>query len=487
MARPRKYLVLSYSENDIEQSILSMGIDSWISSMVEGAINEVGFTHNDFMGNEMSVVSVDDMVNSMLFYAFKMGRGGGDSQWEDECYNDFIRREKSYNKILKKVENFSTKSGIKKISSVKKMIRKGVEAREILRQEELDTLGVFVENPEMKDILDTKSPREMVRKLQLLGNEAESDPMYYIHTIFRYHMNELHQILCEKKVMRFPSQQKMLDIMSPVSSYMNLPPEFRGFMAMMGGSSRPVVSLPLPSKTYGGSVVYGYSFEDIHWVQVMRQEIYKIFSEWKKSSSTAYLDIYPEYLIKDDPGNKTIMEVMAKSMDMENLKQNFDSMKVKGVDLKMFEDIIPLAPDVVNLFDRYKKCVFSTPGEQLRERRGFFIHSSTREIFQSISKQVAKQIPTGMPRNPLKFCNDVYHTIGADNVTIDEFYDYCSNRVTRKFLENDHELWRTFLMIMENICLVFRVVSRKKEVEDFYSKHVTPDAYITTWVNSRIV
>lgn len=487
MARPRKYTILSYSESEIEQGIISMGIDSWISSMVEGAINEVGFTHNDFMGNETSVISVDDVVQSMLFYAFKVGRGGGDSQWEDECYYDFIRREKSFNKMLKKVENFSTKSGLKKISSVKKTIRKGVETREILRQEEMDTLGVFVENPEMKEILETKAPRELVRKLQLLGNEAESDPRYYIHMIFRYHMNELHQILCEKKVMRFPSQQKMLDIVSHVSSCMNIPPEFRRFMGIMGGSSKPVVSLPLPSKNDSGSIVYGYCFEDIKWVQAMRQEIYKIFSDWKKSSSTAYLDIYPEYLVRGDPGNKTIMEVMAKSMDMENLKQNFDSMKVKGVDLKMFEDIIPLVPDVVNLFDIYNKCVFSTPGEQLRERRGFFMHSSTREIFQNICKQVSKNIHKDLPRNPTKFCNDVYHTLGIDNVTIDEFYDYCSSRMTRKFSEDDHELWRTFLLILENICLVFHVVSRKKEMEDFYSEHVTPDAYIAKWVNSGIV
>ncbi len=487
MARPRSYTTLSYSENHIEQSILSMGMDSWICSMVETEISEVGFTHEDFMGNEMSIISVDDIVRSFLFYAFRVGRGGDDTQWEDECYTDFIRREKSFNKMLKKVDNYSTKAGTKKISSVKKMIRRRVEDRERLHKEEMDTLGVFLGNPEMKDILDTKSPREMVRKLQLLGNEAEGDPRYYLHTIFRYHMNELHQILCDKKVMRFPSMQKILDIVSPVSSYMNLPPEFRGFMSTMGGSSRPVVSLPLPSKAKGGSVVYGYSFEDIQWVQVMRQEIYKIFSEWKSGSSVAYLDIYPKTLLKDDPGNKTIVEVMAKSMDMENLKHNFDSMKTKGLDTKMFEEIIPLAPDVVNLYERYRKCVFSTPGEQLRERRGFFMHSSTRETFQSISKQVSKNIHKDLPRNPTKFCNDVYYTLGIDNVTIDEFYDYCSNRNPRKFSEDDHELWRTFLAILEKICLVFHVVSREKEMEDFYSEYGTSDAYIAKKVNSGIV
>lgn len=483
MTRPRKYTVLSYSDHDIEQSILSMGIDSWVSSMVEGEIKEVGFTHTDFMGNEMSVISVDDIVFSMLFYAFKMGRREGDIQWEDECYIDFIRREKSFNKMLKKVDNFSKKSGLKKISSVKKRIRMGVEARERLHKEEMDTLGVFIGNPDMKDILDSKSPRYIVRQLQDLGNHAESDPRYYIHMIFRYHMNELHQILCKEKVIMFPSMQKILDTVSPVSSCFALPPDFKAFMSRTGGSSKPVVTLPLPSKIGGGSVVYGYSFEDIQWVKVMRQEIYKIFSEWKSSSSVSYREIYPKYLIRGDPGNKSITDIMAKSMDMENLKQNLDSMKMKGLDLKTFEETIPFAKDVVNLFERYKKCVFSSPGEQLRERRGFFLHSSTREIFQSISKEVAKK----EFNKPTTFCNDVYHSLRIDNVTIDEFYNYCSNRKTRKFTEDDHELWRTFLIILENICLVFHVVSRKKEVEDFYEEYGTSNAYIANRVNSGTV
>lgn len=483
MERPRKYKILPFSDNNIDQSILSMGIDSWISTMVEGAIKEEGFTHTDFMGNDMSVISVDDLVSSMLFYAFKTGRGGNDTQWEEECFTDFIRREKAFNKMLKKVDNFSTKSGTKKISAVKKMIRCRVETRERIHKEDMETLGVFVEYPEMKDILDSKSPHEMVRQLQDLGNREESDPGYYIHMIFRFHMNELHQVLCEEKVMRFPSMQKLLDVVYPISSHINLPQEFREFMTKMGRSEKPVVSLPLPSKSGRRSVVYGYSFEDIQWVKVMRQEIYKIFSEWKSSSSVSYRDIYPKYLIKGDPGNKTIMDIMAKSTDMENLKQKLDSMEMKGLDLKIFESTIPFATDVVNIFEKYKKCVFSSPGEQLRERRGFFIHSDTREIFQSISKEVSQK----EFNKSTTFCNDVYHALRIDNVTIDEFYDYCSNRKTRKFTEGDHELWRTFLIILEDICMVFHVVSRKKEVENFYMEYGTPSAYIANSVNSGIV
>lgn len=442
-----------------------MGVSTWVSSLVEGVIKNAKFNHSDFMGNDQSVVSVDDIVFSMMFYAFKTGRPGRDTQWDDECYQDFNRREKTFDRLLKKVENFSTKDGNKKISSVKKEIRSTVESREISTKAPLDTLGVFVDTPEMGDILFSSTPKEMVESLHLLGNFPEDDPRYYVHTIFRYQMNELHHVLCEnKKVMRFPSIQRWMDISIPVGCIMNLPPEFRSFMKQIGGSHLPVVSLPVPSKEKKNSVVYGYTFETVPWVQIMRQEIFRIFSEWKNSASTTFLDVYPEHLILGNPKNKVITEAIAKSTEMRNLKQTYESLK--GVDMKTFSDIIVIFPEVVNIFCLYKNKSFEAPGEQLRERRGFFMHSLVRGVF--------KKIPKKFPG----FCNDVYSTLSISCETIDEFYTYCSSKNMRRFTTDDHELWRTFLFAMERICLVFHTVSRVTEVEEFYSKYGTPDAFV---------
>lgn len=467
LSRPREYREISFSETDIEQSILSMDISTWISSMVEDILKDAKFDHHDFMGNGQSVVSVDDIVFSMLFYAFKMGKGSGDNKWEDECYSDFVKREKSFDRLLKKTENFCTKIGYKKISAVKREIRMRVETREFLRRGPLDSLGVFVEIPEMGSIISSTVPKEFVESLHRLGDFPESDPRYYIHTIYRYHMNDLHCILSDRdKVMRFPSIQKWMDIFHPVSSPMNLPPEFREFMKRAGGSKIPVVSLPVPSKTLSNTSVYGYNFESIPWVNVMRQEIFGKFSEWKNTKSLAYQEIYPEQLILGNPKNTAITEVLASCSDMSNLKMTYDSLELKQINMKTFLDIIALFPEVGNISRDYNTKVFISPGEQLRERRGFFAHSLVRGVFQ----RIAKKFPG--------FCNDVYSTLSIQTDTIDEFYDYCGSRKLKIFTESHADLWRLFLSALEKICLVFHVCSRVTEMEEFYAKYVTLDNFV---------
>lgn len=459
-----------YSESDITSSMISTCINSWISPIVKTYIHQANFRESDFMGKQGEGVSVDNMVLSMMFYAFKNGIKGGDSHWDEECYNDFRTREKVFDRLLTNIESMSTKDGHAKISSIKKKIRIDIESKEKEDREQIDTLGLFVDHPCMEEILSIESPREFVRSMQLMGSYPESDPGYYIHSIFRFHIQELHQkLVSSNKVIRFPSLQKILDIINPVSTQTCLPSEFREFMRKIGSSSMPVVSLPLPSKDGGPSVVYGYNFENIKWIQATRQRIYNKFVEWGKEDSTVYNDIYPCYLKMGNPRNKDIMETMATSMDMDDLKRNYESFKEVNVD--QVREILQTFPDIVELYNGYKNTSFTTTGEQLRERRGYFMHPDVRGLFN----KVFKKFPG--------FFHDVHKTMGISHDISVELNVFFRVKKIMTFNADDDELWRTFLLAVEKVCLVFYVFSRENDMKSFFSMYETSEKYVASVVN----
>ena len=466
--RPRTDHDFTFSDKDIEQAIISMGISSYISSIVEDAIKKAEFHPHDFMGSEQSLVSVDDIVISMLYYAFTVGKKTEDPMWEDECYEDFSKRDKTFNKVLKKVEISSTKTGSRKISSVKKKIRSSVESKEFGKETYVDPIGVFTESRDMEEIVNLKDAKKFVMALHSLGDYPEEDPRYYIHTIFRFHINEAHNYLCESgKVMRFPTIQRWMDIFTPVSSITNLPPEFRDLMRRIGASQITVVTLPVPSKTAPNTVVYGYDFESIPWVRFMRQEISKFFLRWKTPSCEEFLEVYPKNLVLGNSCNKVTTDVLAKSTEMETLMKSYESMMTKNVDTKIFIDISTAVPEVADIHCKYNNKVFNAPGEQLRERRGFFLNSMVRNVFQDIFKKNSS------------FCNDVYDTLSISYDILPDFEDYCGSKKSMKnFLADNENMWRVFIQSMEKICMVFHVVSRIKEVNDFYCRYGSPESFV---------
>jgi hypothetical protein len=464
---PRTFSALSFSDVEIEKSFASIDMGTWVPSMVEGVLKNARLGPSDFLGGDQSTISVDSLSLSMIYYAFKIGRSGGDVQWENECYRDFFKREKTFERTLVSIESACTSTGLRKLSAMKKEIRSRVESREISTKPPLESLGVFVEAPDMAQVLSTRAPGDFIRSLQLLGNSPQDDPRYYIHMIFRHHMLDLHEVLADdRKVMKFPTLQKWMDVTTPVSSRGNLPPEFREFLRKIGGSHWDVDTLPVPSKTEMNAVVYGYQFETTRWVQVMRQEMFKAFSEWKGSTSTAYSAIYPEALVLGDPRNKVITDVLAKSMEMTGLKQAYDFMVETSVNLTLFMDVITEIPESATLFSKYKSRVFETPGEQLRERRGFFMNSLVRKVFQ----RILKRFPT--------FCGDSYDTLSISQETMSEFEEYCRSKSLKRYSADDEKLWRSFLLSVEKICRALYVCSRVSDVEKFYAQYGTPDSFV---------
>ena len=48
----------------------------------------------------------------------------------------------------------------------------------------------------------------------------------------------------------------------------------------------------------------------------------------------------------------------------------------------------------------------------------------------------------------------------------------------KNFLADNENMWRVFIQSMEKICMVFHVVSRIKEVNDFYCRYGSPESFV---------
>ena len=159
------------------------------------------------------------------------------------------------------------------------------------------------------------------------------------------------------------------------------------------------------------------------------------------------------------------MKIMAKNIEMGNLVKHLE--KIGDTSVRAISDVMNNkdCAEIISVFTRYNHHVFNAEGEQLRERRGFFLHSEVRGIFQSITKIFPS------------FCNDIYTTLSIQRETIEEFYDYCSKKSMRKLSVDEEDTWRKFILILERICLVFHVLSRKEEVGDFIVHYGSTDGY----------
>ena len=71
-------------------------------------------------------MSLDDLATALFYHAFKIGKN---IQWQEDSVSDFVKRAKKYDRVLLKVEDATNKNGAKKLSSIKKYIREGVESR----------------------------------------------------------------------------------------------------------------------------------------------------------------------------------------------------------------------------------------------------------------------------------------------------------------------------------------------------------------------
>lgn len=468
------------SEHEIRHTITDMNMGSWISSLVFATLENAEFANDDFVGSSGDAVSIPELVEATVYYAKKMGY---DPSWElapsassapSEIFDDFERRSCVYDALSKKVDNWSTLKGGRKLALVKKTVRARVSQKAETMCAKPDSLQVLgSESEDMASIYTETNYKKFFCMLHRLGGCDEEDPRYYIHMVYRYYMNNLHRKLADDNaVLRFPSIQKVMDVKKPVNTVGSTPPEFRMFLKHAKGNAVTVVTLPVPSKEKANEVVYRYSFEkEVVWVPVMRCRIFDVFTELgSRDSSRVAQEIYPKYLVKGEggsvEGNRTVVTTLARSIEINGLMQTLSNAeKVSPETKKLLRKVLLIDPRVCGIFTRYNNHPFLTEGEQLRERLGFLLQSSVRGVFRYIAKKLSN------------FCNDIYAGLSMPYATMDVFVEYCTTKNSMKYQQRSETTWREFVINVRKICCILHAWSRKGDVDEFMRTHVSTDAY----------
>lgn len=463
------------SPREITKNVSDMNMGPWISSLIAETLQSAKLADDDFMGKKGDIVTMSELVHAMAYYAAAMGYS---SSWElspSPTFADFERRPGVYKAISKKIENWSTANGRKKLSGAKKVIRVRVNDKATKVCGRPDSLGVFVSDADdMASIYTDTDYKRIVCKLHKLGMYPQDNPRFYIHMVYRYYMNDFHKHLAEMdKVIRFPSIQKIMDIKLPLNCAVSIPSEFRMFVKAAKGNKVSAVTLPVPSKTTADEVVYGYDFESaVPWVPVMRARIFEMFVELRASASPPlFRQIYPKYLVKGDAGciegTKVIVDALARSIEIENLAQTLHRFRHIGPQTReLMDNVLWLNPGIADIFPRYNNHQFLAEGEQLPERVGFFSQESVRGVFRNVTATIPS------------FCNDIYTGLKISYMAMDAFAEYCTTKNCIIFKKRGEEVWRNFVIDMQKVSSILHAWNRKGEVDQFMQEHRSTDKYL---------
>lgn len=470
-----------FPPHEIGKQVADMDMGPWISSLVLKALQNAQFATDDFMGKVDAYVSIPELIQATAYYATVMGYSPSWESAPSPNFDEFERRSCVYKAVMKKVDNWSTRKGQKKLAAVRKAIRVSVTDKMTSVCGRRDPLGVFGQtDDDVASIYRDTDPKKIVCKLHRLGKYAERDPRYYIHMVYRYYMNEFHkQLAAADKVLRFPRLQKVMDIKLSVGCTGSIPPEFRMYMQDAKGDITKAATLPVPSKTNSETVVYGYEFESaVPWVPVMRAKIFDMFVELSPYNSPhRFREIYPKYLVKGDEGcdqgRKRVAETLAQSIEISGLVQTLHRIESlpegKGV---VLDKVLLTDSRVADVFARYNNHPFREEGEQLRERIGFFLQESVRGIF----RHIASTMPS--------FCNDIYTSLNIPFRTIEVFEEFCCKKSPpMKYQKTAEKVWRDFVLDVHKICCVTHAWSRRQEVKTFVEEHGSTDGYMRRVLN----
>lgn len=473
----------SFGVHDIEKNCADMEMGPWISALIRDCLQRAEFADDDFMGKKGNIVSIHELIQATAYYASTMGYS---PTWEvspSPAFDDFARRPPVYGAMLKKMDNWSTLSGGKKLAFVKREVRTKVCEKATRMCGKPSPLGAFGhEAGDMASIFRDTDYKRIVCNLHRLGKHSEENPRFYIHMVYRYYMNELHKHLADgDKVLRFPSMQKVMDVKLPVSCTESTPPEFRMFLRNARGNTVTTVTLPVPSKSRTSDVVYAYNFEEaVPWVPVMRSWIFDMFARLRSPDEPhLYRQLYPKYLVRGDGGcereNRMVVDALARSIEMTNLAQTLDGLQPVDTRKKQLLDgILSIDSSVADIFPRYNNHAFMTEGEQLRERIGFLLQDSVRGVF----RHVAKKIPD--------FCSNVFSALPVAYDTMEVFSEYCDAKASMKYHRREEGEWRNFVISTRKVCCILHAWSRKAYVEQFVAEHESPEGYLRVFFDKNL-
>ena len=413
---------------------------------MDEVISQADFNMRDFLRTRnSSVVDVGDVRDVLEIYERELH--------EENC----SPRRKFFKTKVERVEHSMTPTGVKKLSDARKTLRMKLEAsrRKVQRSEKLPPIqtDIATENYGFDD-----RPDEFIHKMQKWGEFPVEDRRYYLHMVFRYYFKQYHDHAVSKgTVIPHPSYQFILDKMFPNDCANRFPPEFRRFLLDSAGRKIAIHSLPVPVKGSAQDVTYEFNFEAIPHVSTMRRKIESIVLDWKYRKKSC--EVYPPFLCKGNEFNNLIVERECHARKVDLVQHGLARIKtVLGEDLSKLESVAASVPTALTAYDDYTLHGFKTQGEQLKERLGFFMRSTYRQIFYALSE--------------FALVDDLFVASGAGMEVFVAFQTFCTHKakgVAMPF-ERDDCLCRALLMVVVDVCFFFHVFQNQDLAKEDSSK-----------------
>lgn len=404
---------------------------------MEDIVSEAGFQSGDFLqSRKTDVVDVDDVREILGMYLSEL-QGN---------------RQKSSKIKIERIESSLTPSGLKKVGDARKSMRMQHEAVMRTRQR-FAPLPPVVREPSTENYGFDDGPSAFISRMHSWGNHPEDDRRYYLHMVFRYYFKEYHDhAVLSDMVIEYPTYQFVLDTLEPNGCANKFPPEFRRFLVDSSGRTITTATLPVPVKGSATSITYKNNFEANPHVSLLRRKIQAIVVDWKRRGKG--YSVYPSYLRTGDPRNGYIQERVSHAHEVGVVRKGVS--KLEGVVPSKMEDLVGKAPESTLAYDRYMSYTFSTRGEQLRERMGFFARGSYRNIFFAI-------YASGL-------VEDLFHASGAGMDTFVSFENFCTKGRPIANLLKEEDMSRSLLMVLVEVCFLIGAYDKRTMCEEDETK-----------------
>ena len=421
-------------------------MEVYVKNIVERSLEKVKFDCTDFtvsrkpgkIGGGVSTISICE-INELLVIYVKNVLGEND-------------RKKATSRKVTYVEKFLTSSGTRKLSDARCVIRMSIR-NDVIQKERIDDGSVRVWDTELvKDIgVNPSETQEEVEqfiiKIHSWGESPENDRKYYLHMVFRYYLNRYHSKAYRMGiVLEYPSYQTILDIISPNGCATRFPSEFRRFLVDTEGRTFKMETLPIPVKGSGTDVKYDYNFELIPEVTSMRKKISSTFIRWEELLHEGTILVYPRYLHAGDTGNKCIRLAVSNVRTCEVIRKAMG--KMKNISEESMYKILEEIPGIGDVYMSYMARRFSSPGEQLRERIGFFMMYRIRSMFSYVKKHGV--------------LDDIFENNDVSTGNYVPFDNFCTTDRHLPSVEKDSSMTRSLLMLLVDVSFMFYALKNKK-------------------------
>lgn len=345
---------------------------------------------------------------------------------------------------VKHVEENLTPSGLKKLGDVRTSLRMYHEqkCRDKERLEDPPPAKMVSKTDNYDLSQAPQDPDGFIRKMHAWGTYGEDDCRYYLHMVFRFYFKDYHDsVRARGLVVDYPSYQFILDMTDPTGCATRFPPEFRIFLTDSSCRAIRTQSLPVPLKGSATKVIYKTNFETDPHVTNFRRGIQREISAWKSRPSP----VYPKYLSPGSLESEFIRERVSHALKVQGVMHGLE--RLGNVSKAGLDKVVARCPVSETAHDDYTKYKFHTSGEQLKERMGFFMRPSYRELFFIIKEEGISE--------------ELYLASGSGMDAYMAFETFCTRR-SRLLHDKDEDICRIILMAMDGITNMITCYTRRQ-------------------------